>query len=193
MAHDKRKKPRKRPDQLVYVDLGSDNGGILLNASEEGFSFQAVGPVLETGTIHFRFTISKGRRVEGDGELTWTDATKKVGGLRFTNISPELREQVRGWLAQSDAPMARGRANAPMAAAPVDALAKQRRAQLCAEGMLPLRPAETPKELQRELPKLSAMERPSTGSWSSATPKSAPPPRAPQLTQAPQAPVLPSM
>src|SRR5713101_6040464 len=101
MAHDKRKKPRKRPDQLVYVDLGSDNGGILLNASEEGFSFQAVGPVLETGTIHFRFTISKGRRVEGDGELTWTDATKKVGGLRFTNISPELREQVRGWLSQS--------------------------------------------------------------------------------------------
>lgn len=188
---DKRKKPRKRPEQLVYVDLGDDNGGILLNASEEGFSFQAVGPVLETGTIHFRFTISKGRRIEGDGELTWTDESKKVGGLRFTNVTPELRAQVRTWLTQGEAPAFPRRAT-PVAV-PLDTLAKQRRAQLRADPLQAPR-EEAPKTTREilkatlpaplvsaprleEAPRLAAPKRPDAAA--SASPARPPVPPAP--------------
>ena len=32
---------RKKPDQLVYLELGSGNGGMLLSISEDGFRFRA--------------------------------------------------------------------------------------------------------------------------------------------------------
>lgn len=131
MGQEKRQKARKKPNQLVYVDLGSDNGGILLNASEDGFSFRAVGPIVAGGPIPFQITIGKGRKIEGHGHLSWTDESKKVGGLRFTNPSPELLAQVREWLAEN-APPPPERPNRSFASAP-ESQARQRRAQLRAE------------------------------------------------------------
>jgi hypothetical protein len=34
-------------------------------------------------------------RIEADGELAWSDETLKKGGLRFTNLSAETRQQIR--------------------------------------------------------------------------------------------------
>jgi len=97
MEADKRRFVRKRTDQLLYAEFGPENGSILLNLSEEGCSFQSMAPVREE-QLRFSVSVGDGRKLEGDGQMVWSDTAKKIGGLRFVNPSEELREQVREWL-----------------------------------------------------------------------------------------------
>ena len=50
----KRSIVRKRTQQLVYLELGRDNGGVMLNLSEDGCGFQAITPV-KCGETRFGF------------------------------------------------------------------------------------------------------------------------------------------
>lgn len=108
---------RNRPQQLVYVELEPGNGGMVLNISEEGFSFRAVNPVRTNGAIRFVFDIDGKRRLEGAGELEWAEENGKVCGLRFTDISQELRGEIRRWLTKPQPPAAM---QTPVLPAPVD-------------------------------------------------------------------------
>jgi PilZ domain len=94
---------RKRTQQLVYLELGRDNGGVMLNLTEQGCGFQAITPVKLGGTS-FAFQMSGGRRISGDGEVVWTDEGGVTGGLRFTDVSLEARKQIRQWLEEMGAP-----------------------------------------------------------------------------------------
>jgi TPR repeat protein len=103
MKLDKRLIVRKRTQQLVYLELGRDNGGVMLNLSEEGCSFQAITPV-KCGETRFAFQISGGRRIAGEAEVMWVDDVGIMGGLRFLNLPAEARKQVRLWLQETNAP-----------------------------------------------------------------------------------------
>jgi hypothetical protein len=127
MNSGQRRFPRRRPEQLVYVELGPQNGGMMLSVSEGGFSFRVVSPVQPQGTIHFAFAIDAKRRIEGDAELAWTDESGKMGGLRFVELSPECREQLHAWLAEKKAPAVAGKEVIPAAATPADTLETLRR------------------------------------------------------------------
>jgi len=97
MEPEKRRFVRKRTDQLLYAEFGPDNGSILLNLSEDGCSFQSIAPVRED-ELRFTFSVGDGRKLDGTGRMAWREASKKTGGLRFVDPSPELRKQVRQWL-----------------------------------------------------------------------------------------------
>src|SRR6202140_1817109 len=97
MEPNKRRFVRKRTDQLLYAEFGPDNGSILVNLSEEGCSFQSIAPVRDE-RVRFSVSVGDGRKLEGDGQMVWSDTSKKTGGLRFLNPSEELQEQVREWL-----------------------------------------------------------------------------------------------
>jgi hypothetical protein len=99
MNAERRKSPRTKVEALAYINFEPNNGGIVLNVSEEGLGFHAVTPVQQTGTLHFWFS-AEGHRVEAAGELAWTDETRKTGGLRFAVLPAEVREQVRVWMDQ---------------------------------------------------------------------------------------------
>jgi len=100
MEPEKRRFVRKRTDQLLYAEFGPDNGSILLNLCEEGCSFQSIAPV-RGEQVRFAVSVGDGCKLEGDGRMVWSDATKKTGGLRFLNPSQELQEQVREWLKET--------------------------------------------------------------------------------------------
>jgi PilZ domain len=100
MEPNKRRFVRKRTDQLLYAEFGPDNGSILLNLSEEGCSFQSMAPV-RAEQLRFSVSVGDGRKLEGDGQMVWSDASKKTGGMRFLNPSQELQEQVREWLEET--------------------------------------------------------------------------------------------
>jgi cell division protein FtsN len=112
-----RQTPRMKVTGLAYVNLGPDNGGIILDISEGGLCFQSTGPVKQTETIRFWYsprshqimarqveaqTRGVSRLIEAGSELAWTDETRKKGGLRFTNLSAEDREQIREWIRQPE-------------------------------------------------------------------------------------------
>src|SRR5271169_401621 len=116
----RRQAPRMTVNELAYVNLGPDNGGIILNISEGGLCFQSTAPVQRTEAIRFWFsyrnrrvypdvgqawkdeaqTRGVSRFIEAGSELAWIDDTQKKGGLRFTKLGPEAREQIRDLIRQ---------------------------------------------------------------------------------------------
>src|SRR2546429_5596609 len=108
----------------LYVDLGPFNGGIMLNVSEGGFRFCAVSPLRPNEKIHFAFAVDKTRRLEGTGQLEWTEENGKVAGLQFTDVSEEFRREIRQWLTKSQPSVGAGREFIPATAAPVHTLEK---------------------------------------------------------------------
>jgi PilZ domain-containing protein len=116
MNQNKRAIVRRRTQQLVYLELGRENGGVMLNLSEEGCGFQAITPV-KCGESRFGFQINGGRRIAGDAEITWADESGVMGGLRFINLPPEARKEIRSWLEETNAPMEYGYASAATASA----------------------------------------------------------------------------
>jgi hypothetical protein len=117
---------RKKPDQLVYLELGSGNGGMLLSISEDGFRFRAVSPLRPNGLMPFAFSFDGSRRLQGIGEVEWLEDDGKSGGMRFVEVSAEFRSAINQWLAL-DSPLSRpGREVTPAAATPLDTMEKIR-------------------------------------------------------------------
>jgi hypothetical protein len=120
MKQNERTIVRKKTQSLVYLELGRENGAVMLNLSEAGCGFQAISPV-KLGKTRFAFQISGGRRIAGEAEVEWVDEAGVTGGLQFLDLQPEARKQVRMWLNDTNAPEEPGEGVA-IAAAPVEAL-----------------------------------------------------------------------
>jgi len=117
---------RKKPDQLVYLELGSGNGSMLLSISEDGFRFRAVSPLRPNGLVPFAFSFDGSRRLQGIGEVEWLEDDGKSGGMRFAEVSAEFRSAINQWLAL-DSPRSRpAREVTPAAATPLDTMEKIR-------------------------------------------------------------------
>jgi hypothetical protein len=100
MQHERRSSRRKPLEQLVYVSLPCDNGGIVLDVSEGGLGFHAVATVEAREPIHFQLSVRSGAGIKAVGEVVWKDETGKSGGLRFTHLSDGMRKQIGIWLGQ---------------------------------------------------------------------------------------------
>ena len=94
---ERRRTPRTTVERFVYINLEPSNGGSVLNVSEGGLCFHSIAPIQATRTIRFWFW-EHNRRIEVEGELVWTDETRKTGALRFTTLPPDAREPIRNWV-----------------------------------------------------------------------------------------------
>ena len=84
---------------LVYVDFGADNGGIVLNLSEDGFSVQAAMPLAKDSFSSMRFRGDRdGDSIEVDGRLVWMSNTRKTAGIQFVALSEGARKRIAEWL-----------------------------------------------------------------------------------------------
>jgi septal ring-binding cell division protein DamX len=81
--------------------LQSGYAGIVRDISDGGLRFRVIDPLQESEQVHFWF-VANFSRIGGTGDLVWMDETKKTGGLRFTQLSEESREQIRSWLHESN-------------------------------------------------------------------------------------------
>ena len=103
---DRRLHARQRVSSLTYVDLGENNGGIVLNVSEAGIRIQAAA-ALEVGPISLRLQLPGTRkRLELNAEVIWVGPSRKEAGLYFVELSEDARGQIRKWIAQEASPEA---------------------------------------------------------------------------------------
>jgi hypothetical protein len=117
--------------QLVYVDLGDRNGGLLLDLSSGGAAVQAVAPLRPTAASPFVFHLPQlNSQIEGTGVFVWVDGSGLSGGLRFDRLSPQSQRLLEQWLKGSRAESAPAQAEAtipevtvPLAPAPFTPLA----------------------------------------------------------------------
>jgi outer membrane biosynthesis protein TonB len=101
---DRRLHPRQRVSSLTYVDLGEDNGGIVLNVSEAGIRIQAAAG-LEEGPISIRLQLPGARkRLEVNAEVIWVGQSRKEAGLRFVDLSEDAQRQIQKWMAREASP-----------------------------------------------------------------------------------------
>src|SRR5438046_10261051 len=91
---------RKAPDDLSCIQIERVEVGKVLNISEGGLSFSSVTPVPRNLPVYFWFSFNLKDRIEAMGEVAWTDLSRTVGGLRFTQLSQAGREQIRKWMSR---------------------------------------------------------------------------------------------
>ena len=140
----------KKPQQLVYVELGPHNGGMMLGVCEQGLTFRAVAPLQANGPLPFSFALDGKSRLQGVGELAWTEDDGKTGGLKFTNVSTEFRAALRAWLDGESSPKSVGREFTPAAALPLDSIEKIKSS--IREGNIEQIKAATPARIVEEKP-----------------------------------------
>lgn len=97
IGSERRRNPRTKLERFAYINLGANNYGSVLNVSECGLCFLSNIPVEKGKSINFWFS-EHNHRIEATGELVWVDSTHKTGGLRFTSMPTEAREQVLDWM-----------------------------------------------------------------------------------------------
>lgn len=85
-----------------YLDMGADNGGVVVNLSEGGLGFQAVGPVEADSQIPLSFSLGPGYRIEVKARVVWVDAQGKVGGAVFGQLSKDSSSLIHEWLSKPE-------------------------------------------------------------------------------------------
>jgi len=102
---DRRLAPRVRVSDLVYVDLGPGNGGMVLDVCEGGLTFQAVQP-LEKGQRVRLSVLLPGliKSLGTDSQIVWLNDSSNGGGLRFLDLREADRREIRRWVALQTAP-----------------------------------------------------------------------------------------
>ena len=98
---DRRQTPRTKLVEIAYIGMGPENGGLVLDVSDGGLSFHSVAPVRKSETIDFLLSLRGHSRIEGSGEVVWTNDMRTVCGLRFTSLSTGAREYLNNWTNQS--------------------------------------------------------------------------------------------
>lgn len=84
--------------EVVYLNMQSGNGGIVVDVSRTGLGFQAACPILPDEPMAFRISSQAIQDIEVTGDLVWTDHDRKRGGLRFGSLPVEVRQQIQRWL-----------------------------------------------------------------------------------------------
>jgi hypothetical protein len=101
MTANRRLQERKQPERIVLCKLGGEEGGSVLNLSEDGLCFQSLRPTQETDLLELRLSVDLNSAIEATGQLAWMDSAKCTGGLRFLELSAPAREQIRTWLGET--------------------------------------------------------------------------------------------
>jgi hypothetical protein len=100
---ERRQTPRTIMERLAYINIEPNNGGIVLNVSDQGLCFHSIAPVVRNGKLRFSL-LEHNRRIEADGELAWMDDAQKVGGVRFSALPAEARAQIHTWITEPAGP-----------------------------------------------------------------------------------------
>jgi TonB family protein len=104
-AENRRLHARHRIGQLAYVACGPDNGGILLDISEGGLSFQGVGAIEHGQFLDLKFMLpAVTHPIEAAGQVIWLNGSGKGGGLQFVGLPDAARRLVMGWIAAAQQP-----------------------------------------------------------------------------------------
>ena len=130
-AAERRRHDRVQPSGLVYLDIGTENGGIILDLNELGAGVQAVAPLSVLSKIPVRFQLPDSpKRLQTEAQVAWVSESRRRVGLHFVDVSDEIRNQISGWL----------RSQAAASAEPLQET----------DSFAPARSAATPPEAPRE-------------------------------------------
>src|SRR5260370_15055814 len=87
---------RRKAGPMAYVELGQDNGGILLNLGEGGFAVNSALAFRATEFPELRFQVPQLRGwLRALGRIVWTSANKTLAGIPFHELPEESLPHIR--------------------------------------------------------------------------------------------------
>lgn len=90
---------RHRVTSLAYVDIGTENGGIVVDLNEDGMAIQAVVPLARNTDVKLRVQLPNSRTTfETGAEVVWIGESKRLAGIRFQNLALEVRDHIEEWI-----------------------------------------------------------------------------------------------
>ena len=111
---DYRKSMRRRVSPMTYVEIGTENGGLLLDISEGGLGLQAAHVLPLARPMPVRFRLPRSRRViEGSAEVVWLGCSQKQAGVRFVKLLDSARATIEEWIANEPAELPDAAENSP--------------------------------------------------------------------------------
>ncbi len=103
--HGNRGHLRRKLSPMAYVELGQDNGGILLNLSEGGFAVQSALALNSREFPELRFQVpSLQGWLTASGRIVWISDSKKEAGIQFTELPGDARTEIQKWVAAEGTP-----------------------------------------------------------------------------------------
>ena len=119
--HGNRAHMRRKLSPMAYVELGQDNGGILLNLSEGGFAVQSALALTSRVFSELRFQVPALQGwLTASGRIVWISDSKKEAGIQFTELPGEARREIHKWVsADGESERAQERTPAPRSSVPV--------------------------------------------------------------------------
>ena len=103
---DRRIHARHRLRSLAYVELGENNGGIVINISEGGFAVRAAEAITEDRLPSVRFQMQNSeKQLVASGEIAWASDSRKESGMRFVDLPEEALAEIKVWISQEDSPL----------------------------------------------------------------------------------------
>ncbi|MGB8540763.1 MAG: TonB family protein [Candidatus Acidiferrales bacterium] len=97
---------RHRIRSLAYVELGENNGGIVLNIGEGGFAVRAAEAITEDSLPQVRFqTHTSANQLIASGEIVWTGNSRKEAGVRFVDLPAEALGEIKTWISEEESPV----------------------------------------------------------------------------------------
>jgi TonB family protein len=102
---ERRSHARHRVRSLAYVELGENNGGIVLNIGEGGFAVRAAEVMTEDRLPHLRFQMwNSATQLVTSGEIAWSSDSKKEAGVRFIDLPEESLLEIKAWISEETSP-----------------------------------------------------------------------------------------
>jgi len=102
---DRRLCVRRLVPSLAYLDLGDNNGGVILNIGEDGLAATLVEPLYTDVVARMRFQLpGSSDWLEAQGKITRISESKKEAALRFVDFSEDSRDRIRNWVSLAEPP-----------------------------------------------------------------------------------------
>ena len=94
----KRRFLRQKVQNLAYVNLEHENGGIIRDLGEGGLAVQTVSALQVEDRVPVRFELLAPRaRVETSAKVIWTDSMGQAG-MEFLELPTRSRRQLKDWI-----------------------------------------------------------------------------------------------
>jgi hypothetical protein len=100
-TRDRRLQMRANLGSSAYTALDDLHGGIVLNISETGMAVAAADPLVVADYLpHVRFRLPNvEHRIKVSAQVVWLAESKKKVGVRFVDLTTEVRTQIADWIA----------------------------------------------------------------------------------------------
>ncbi|HKW58009.1 MAG TPA: PilZ domain-containing protein [Candidatus Acidoferrum sp.] len=95
MTRERRSRPRETPGELGFIQINRDEGGRILNISETGLCFESFTSIERENPLRFWFSLDLRERIYAGGKLAWLDRDRRIGGLRFFDLSAKAQRHLR--------------------------------------------------------------------------------------------------